>query len=344
MALQFIDGFDGIDVLGAFGADLEDTAGLKYKNAELSTSPTPDLETGRLGTGLALRWDSDTSKYLDVAITGSPTTLVIGFAYKTPTQQNSNKLWTLRNSSNGEIASLYISSSNRLEVRLGSTGIAFSSELLVSGSWYYIEWKHVCHASSGSTEIRVNGETVASATGVDTQSSAPPIDYVRFSGQDANSVLDDIYILDITGGVNDDFLGPCLVESLLPNADTGDVDFTPSEGTDHYALVAEVPCDLDTTYLDSSTTGHKDIWAYENISEIDGAVHGVMVWTCAAAPSGSYTLRTVADDGTTEDADSGFMVSTTTFVGLLRLMDQTPSAGSWSTALVNGSSFGVEVG
>ena len=344
MALQFTDGFDGIDVFGASGSGLEETAGLKYKNAELSTAPTPDLETGRLGSGLALKWDSDTSKYLDVGITGSPTTLIIGFAYKTPNHQNANKLWTLRNSSDGEIASLYISTYNRLEVWLASTMIAASSKLLVSGTWYYIEWKHVCHASSGSIEIRVNGEVVVNVSGVDTQASAPPIDYVRFTAQDALSALDDIYILDITGGVNDDFLGPCLVESLLPNADTADADFTPSTGTDHYALVNEVPCDLDTTYLDSSLSGDKDIWAYENISEIDGAVHGVMVWTCTAAPSGSYTLKTVADDGTTEDTDSGFTVNTTTFVGLLRLMDATPSAGSWSTALVNGSSFGVEVG
>jgi hypothetical protein len=210
-------------------------------------------------------------------------------------------------------------------------------------TWYYIEWKIKPDNSTGSTEVRVNGELWCSFTG-DTLQSAGPIDHVVLSAQDYYSYMDDFYVLDTSGTVNNNFLGPCMVEGLLPNANTTDKDFVTSTGTDHYALVDDVPCDENTSYVDGDTTGDKDIWQYENLSQIDSDVHGVQVWTCAAATSGSYTAKTVADDGTTENADTGLTVSATTYDGLFRLLDQTPSAGSWSVTIINGSSFGVEVG
>ncbi len=344
MALQFLDGFDGIDVFGASGTTFEDSVNLKYGDAGLIQSTNPDLGTGRLGTGLALYWYVSASGWLLTDITGSPTELVIGFAYRVPEDNLGHAVISLRNSSSQEIVSLRIDYFNRLYVWNSVTRLAEYDEPLHSETWYYIEWKIVCHASNGSTEIRVNGETVSSDTGVDTQSSAPPITELVFWGQDNGSAYDDIYVCDTSGSVNNTFLGPSLVECLLPNADTGVVDFTPSTGTDHYALVDEVPGDGDTTYVEDNVTSVQDIWDYGNISVIDGTIHGVQVWTQAAAPSGSHTLKTVADDGTTQDTDSGLTVDTAAYVGLLRAMDQTPSAGSWSAGIINGSSFGVEVG
>ncbi len=344
MALQFIDGFDGIDVFGASGSTFEDNLKLKYEDVDVIQVTNPGLGTGRLGTGLALYWYVDSSGWLIASVTGSPTELIIGFAYRVPEDSRANKLVSVRNASSQEIVSLQIDYYNRLFVWNAAIRLAEYDEPLHSETWYYIEWKIVCHATNGSTEIRVNGETVSSATGVDTQSFAPPIAELVFWGQDNGSAYDDIYVCDTSGSVNNTFLGPSMIECLLPNADTVDKDFIPSIGADHYALVDEVPSDGGTTFVDGQVTGDQDIWDYENISEIDGTVHGVQVWTQAAATSGSYTLKTVADDGTTQDTDTGLTVAMTTYAGLLRAMDQTPSAGSWSASIINGSSFGVEVG
>jgi hypothetical protein len=279
----------------------------------------------------------------------NPSNLVIGFAYKTPryqgTDESRNYLIYLLNGdpSNNTIVALRIDVNNRIYVYRDATWIC-STAPLKPETWYYIEWKIVPHWTNGSTEIRINGVTAASSSGVRNRDWEPPVELVRFYAQSAGACFDDIYILDDTGSVNNDFLGPCMVESLLPESDTADADFTLSAGTDHYAMVDEIPCDLNTTYAESGIASEKDIWDYADLSEIDGSILGVQVWTHAVAPSGSFTMLTVADDGTTQDTDAGVTIDTTSYTGNLRIMDQTPSAGSWSTTIVNGSSFGVEVG
>ena len=344
MALQFIDGFDSVDVSGSSGTAFENHLKLKYNNVDVNYSTTSSvLVTGRFG-GTALHWLKDYSGlWLDVAISGSPSELVIGFAYRTPTYQGGNDIVTLRNASAQEISELSIDYHGYLYVNRSTTSIARASKPLKPETWYYIEWKIKPDNSAGATEVRVNGVSVCSATGVDTEYYAAPVTHVRFQAQDPNSYLDDIYICDTTGSVNNNFLGPCMVESLLPSADTTDADFDTSTGTDHYALVDEVPCDYETSYVESDTTGNKDIWDYENLSDIDGSVFGVYVWTYACATTGSFDLKTVADDGTTEDTDGGTTVDSTSYVGSLRMLDQTPSSNSWTVTRVNGSSFGVEV-
>jgi len=343
MALQFMDGFDNVDVLAATGTGFQDALKTKYENADVTSYTDAVLVAGRLG-GVCLDWGNDQSKWLVITITGSPSEVVIGFALRTPNDQNGNKLVSIRNSSAWDICNLSIDYYNRLYVETGSTRVCSMDQPLNPETWYYVEWKIKPDDVSGATQVRVNGDTVCQATGVDTQLNAPPITQVVFWGQEPGSALDDIYVCDTTGTVNNSFLGPCMVESLRPSADTTDVDFVPSTGTDHYALVDEVPCDYGSSHVDGQTTGDQDRWAYEDLSDIDGTVHGLQVWSIAAATTGSFTLRTVADDGTTHNTDTAKTVSTTTYVGVLRCLDQTPNAGSWSVSVVNGSSFGVEVG
>jgi hypothetical protein len=342
MALQFICGFDNVDVLTASGSGFETAIKEKWLNADLIGGTNASLVAGRI-SGVAMDWGNQYSKWVRIEVTGSPGTVVIGFAYYCPEEQEGADLCSIRNSSSNEILMLKMDYYNRMSIVRNTTVIAEMTEPLVPETWHYIEWKITPHDTTGSTYLRVNGLEVCSLASGDTQRYAGPVDHVVMWPQSDDVVIDDIYVLDTTGSDNNDFLGPIMIESLLPTSDTATVDWATSTGTDHYALVDEVPCTQGTDYVESATTDDQDIFNYGNLSDLD-SVLGVQVWTVAAVDSGSYTLETIADDGTTQNTDSGQTVNSTTYGGFRRMLDQTPSAGAWSTALVDGSSFGVEVG
>lgn len=342
MALQFLDGYDNVDVFGASGSGFDIAIKEKYFNADMIGGVNASLVNGRI-SGLAMDWGNQYGKWKIIEVIGSPDTVVIGFAYYCPEEQEGGDLCSIRNSGASEILMLKIDYYNRMSIRLNTIVIAEMDEPMAPETWYYIEWKITPHDSTGSTYLRVNGIEVCSVVSGDTQRYSGPIAQVVMWPQSDDVVIDDIYVLDTTGSDNNDFLGPCMIESLLPTSDTATVDWTPSTGVDHYAVVDEVPCTQGTDYVESVTSTDQDIWDYGNLAELD-SVLGVQVWTIAAVDAGSYTLKTLADDGTTQDGDTGFTVDSTTYKGFRRMLDQTPSAGSWSTALVDGSSFGVEVG
>src|SRR6202035_3286992 len=56
-----------------------------------------------------------------------------------------------------------------------------------------------------------------------------------------------------------------LVEPFFPASDGSSLDWTPSTGTDHYAMVNEVIADMDTTYNSSSTLDAVDSYVWQQL-------------------------------------------------------------------------------
>jgi hypothetical protein len=93
---------------------------------------------------------------------------------------------------------------------------------LALGTAYYIEVKVVHHASAGSIEVRVDGVTVYTKTGINTARSGHAY---------ANKVwclgalslgtgimdMDDLYVVDDTGGADNDFLGDVYQRAPVAN-------------------------------------------------------------------------------------------------------------------------------
>jgi hypothetical protein len=78
--------------------------------------------------------------------------------------------------------------------------------------------------------------------------------------------IDDLYVCDGSGSVNNDFLGECRVLTLLPSDGNGsNNDFDTSAGgspADHGAMVNDTTPNDDTDYVSSSTVDHVDSWNY----------------------------------------------------------------------------------
>lgn len=246
-------------------------------------------------------------------------------------------------------SSVHILSTGLVAFYRGGTQVAASTERLRLNRWYYLELKvKIGNAGVGSYEIRVDGVNVLSNGSVDTQQTATSqatkaaLEFDNITTAGNQQVMDDVYVCDDTGSANNDFLGDQAVEGLFPSAEGDVIDFTPSTGTDNSALVEEVPSDDNTTYVESATVGHQDLYQYTDLTLID-SIRGVQVNT-VAFQNASETLITLVKTGTTTDGDAGQAVDTA-YEELHRILEQDPdTAAAWTDTGVNGAQFGVEVG
>ena len=189
--------------------------------------------------------------------------------------------------------------------------------------WKFIECKVVC-GTSGSYVVRVAGVTVLSGTGNTKAGTHAYHDHfdigAAFGGL---TTFDDLYALDGTGPVNNDFLGDLKVVAIFPNAAGDSTQWTPSSGN-NYAAVNENPPDADSSYVENATTGHKDLYNYGDLSGLS-TIYGVQISTEARLTDvGSLTLKTSAKTSGTESDDAGQTVATQTWLDYRRIHGEGP--------------------
>lgn len=239
------------------------------------------------------------------------------------------------------------SSTFKFQIKRGSTVLATSAAYEVN-RWHYFELQVVIHPSTGSYELRHNEVLDTSDSSVNTADSgtagADTIDYqLRYTGL----YMDDMYILDDAGSVNNDFLGDCVVEGRLPTGDGVTSDWTPSSGVNHFALLddpATTPSDTD--YVSSASVSDIDLLTFDNLSFITGQVYGVFVAATARLDAtGSRTMRAKArSGGTTYDGSQTWTINSTSWQTFVEIFEVDPATSSlWAIADVDAAEFGFEV-
>ncbi|WP_160809574.1 hypothetical protein [Nitrosomonas sp. HPC101] len=182
----------------------------------------------------------------------------------------------------------------------------------------YIEYKTVIHDTTGSFELRLNGVTILSASNIDTKATAnASVSSISFGFSNglyhSKSVwsYDDIYILDTTGATNNDFLGDVRIDAIYPSADGNYAEWTPSTGSDHYALVDDATPNT-TDYVSDSTVGNKDSFVMGNPPAMAGQlIYGVKVKAMANKDdAGARDLKVGVRSGTTDDLSAAQALST----------------------------------
>lgn len=350
MTLLHMDGFDNYDDTGKKGYTTPDS---KASTSDISSS------FARSGSqSLAIGYDS---RYTYKKAVSATDELVVGFALYIPSDFiissfGYTTFFTMYNdiTVNPQIG-LRLTNSYHLEVRRGGnrtsipgTLLGTSTNSLSVDTWYYIEFKCLI-GNSGSFELRVDGFTEASASGVDTSESAvTTFNSVGWGGAGSavSSIIyiDDIYVLDTNGSVNNDFLGVVTVETLSPNGNGNYSQFTGSDGNsvDNYLLVDESPPNI-SDFVESSNTGDKDTYTFENLSA-GVTIHAVQIDTYAQAEAGgSRDLKNITRISGT-DYNLGtktFEVSDTYNLDIQEISPATSLA--WTESEVNGLEFGVEV-
>lgn len=245
-----------------------------------------------------------------------------------------------------------ITALGKLSITRNGTVLATGATTLRALRWYYIEFKATIHNSTGAAEIKLDGASEVSVSGTDTQATgnatADQVVVGHFGGSGFNGALyiDDFYICDGTGSApTNDYLGDIRVQALFPSGNGNTSNLVGSDGnsTDNYLLVDETPPNDDTDYVESSTVGDKDTYAFGNLTPTTGTVYGVQVVPRARkTDAGTRKIASIARLSATE-VDSADKTLSTTYVYLPDVREAKPGGGTWSISDVNSAEFGAKV-
>ena len=218
-------------------------------------------------------------------------------------------------------------------------------------TWYYVELQAtIADGSGGSWEFHVDGVTTLSASSRDTYLSGGG--NVVFGGLATSEVdgmyVDDFYLVDSTGSVNNDFLGICRVETLLPdgNGNSSVLVGSDADSTNNYLLVdnnAAVP-PATTEYVESDTEGDKDTYTMDDLSGT-ADVYGLQTTLYAKKDdSGAKFARPVVRSGGTDYPGTSRALVDSTYVPFDEIWETDPGTSSlWAYTAVNGAEVGPEI-
>jgi len=345
MALELIEGFELMGTVNTTSIQTE--IARKYPNS--TTASTHTLEAGRTGGhSLKIAGIGGTIRY-DFANT---TDIVFGCAVKiTGGFSSESILMDVRDANNLHIA-VRTNSDGTLDLyRLNNgTLVGTTTAALTLDQWAYIELHTKIDNSAGFAHLYVNENLEVTVTGVDTRQGLGSdvcnnLRCYRATPSTAGygSYWDDTYLQ--TGSSLTPY-GTTKVTGLLPDADGSESDWTPSTGSDNYAVVDENPySDADYVSLASPSTGDRDLYSLEDASGLD-TILGVQLNAMTSVSTGSANLKlSVLSDGTA-DASADQPITSANGIRTLHatFVNDPDTAAPWTQAGINLAEFGFEVG
>lgn len=346
-----------------------------------SAAPTISAGNGRRSTA-SLRWAPASagfegqSLYLfcgdPIADAPSGGVCIVGFAFK-----HGGLGFTALNASTsgdpneapasgtlGTPALLYIQESGTTHVffRLNTTGtisayrgdgtlLGTTTLALQQGVYAYLEFKVTVHNSTGTVAIRKDGMSMGlTLTGQDTQNGGSAawntiaIGHTStFQGSPLTWDYDDLYICDGSGSVCNDFLGDVRADDVFPTGNGATRNFTPSTGTNDYAVVDEASANGDTDYLTGAVAGDRVSLAFPD-SPAPGADIVCLQLACQGkkTDSGTATHKGLTRIGGTEYVGKEVAMPAG-YGGLIQSWPVKPSDSAvWAESEFNAAEFGAE--
>jgi hypothetical protein len=280
MALLWCDGFDHYGVI----ANL--TEGVYAE-----VSPTSGLATTNVRTGTrALSFGA--ASIVRRVLGGAKTTVGMGAAYylnALPSGNNNQRIFEFRDTANAAQVAIGVQSTGTISVKRGGVGGTeigvTASPVITAETYQHVEALVFFSNTVGTVEVRVNGVTVISLTGVDTVATANvECSQVVFSGGIGGGaqggVVDDVFCYDDTGSFNNTFLGDRRVLTLFPDADTIQADWTPVGSGTGFGAINQATPDGDTTYISAGVPGSPtptSEFGMENLPAGVSAISGVVL-------------------------------------------------------------------
>lgn len=335
MTLLWFDGFEGQDHT------------LTWTSV---TSTWTNTATGtRLGYGRLIQ-SAGNSRSIQQTITASTDTYV-GFAMKV-TAIGDSFVDFYGDSNVTRHIRIAVAASGAIEIRNGATTTVLATSaatgLVVAGTWVYLEVHVKVSDTVGEVNVRVNGaSTDAVSFSGDTKNAGTntTIDSVRFLTPNAGSpifALDDVYICNGLGSLNNGFLGDCRVQLSQPTGAGSSTGLTPSTGS-NYQTVDEIPFSA-TDYSGSAVVGARDTYAMTDLVAGSQAPKGVRVvvgWHKSDA--GAANMKRAAKIGSTVYYGTSTALPTSMAVAQELLETNPDTAGAWTASAFNGAEFGAEV-
>lgn len=341
MSLLFMDSFDHYGTasnpatLGKWG----------------SGTSSPDASSTVVRTGTHALRINGVSNITTKPMTFFNSSFIVGFAFNSVLGTIiNNDILRIQEGSTIQLA-VAIDTTGKLSVKRGATVLATGTKVLSANNWYYIEFKGLIHGSNGNYELRIDTVPELSASSINTINSGTTLDRVYLSGAlggGSYSYIDDVYIADTYGSApRNNFLGPVKIECLMPQTDAVAVGsnqgLTPSTGTDHGALVDEIPPNT-TDYNGSATIGTLDTYNYPNMV-LSGSVLGIQTnMYCQKSDAGLRTICPVIRMPSGLEYPRTAISPNTTFSYSTEICEvNLDTFGEWTPAVINGIQVGMKV-
>lgn len=210
------------------------------------------------------------------------------------------------------------------------------------------------HNFLGTCVVRADNVEILNIGPTDTQGSgvSSNIRSVDFGGNTGAGVrVDDLYIADDSGTVNNDFLGDCRVDTLAPVSDDIAEFDTATPSANHFENVDEEPVDEDTSYNETPTNGDRDVFGRSAlpIHPFPSVVLGVQPWAYIKKQndSGDVMVRQLVQPVSTIFNQTPQGPSAEDWMVLhddQEILELNPeTAAQWLESEVNASNFGMEV-
>lgn len=283
--------------------------------------------------------------------------VIVGFAYKlnagvSSVSYQDDGIVALMPHAGAPHISLLLNTDLTISVVRGAaetgTVLSTSTNTIVDGTWHYIEFKAFIDNTTGAYELKVDGTSWTSGTSADTQDDATnTISLVKFSrvytGTGGEELIDDVYVRgDETTNTAGGFWGDVSIQTVFPNANGANRDFTLSTGTDDFAVLDETG---DTPFTDYAYSGT----ATDQITCGFGAMTGSGTILAAAAcavtrpnSGGNRNVKPICVSGVTTDV--GTSVRPPAGATNVTVYETDPNtASAWTETNLNAAEFGIEI-
>ena len=340
MALLFMDGFDHYNPI-SYGYTKWDS------NAPNGVDASYSHPAGRVNPNGGWIYVSNQSEfYWTKTLDGNYSTLIIGMGLVFGMQDGGSDVYFLavydgstvqvglrRNRTTG-----YIEAYRGDGTLLGTYQVAFSRDV-----WYHVELKATIHPSAGVLQFRVNEFLAIDLSGINTRNSSHSYankfgigtNYHRMHG------IDDLYVCDDSGSENNDFLGDCRIDTVLPSGAGNYSQWTPSAGS-NYQCVDDALFDGGTDYVSAATVGSKDSYACGNLPAGVSDIKALQVNVLAKRSDTAVITKVkplVRIDGTDhEQAETTLGIS---YTDVRAVLETNPDTGlQWEKTDVDNAEFG----
>ncbi len=338
MSLVFMDGFD--DGLITF-------KWTSIINCGVTTG-------GRTGNKLAIAGGDVRTATKVLSVADQSDTLFLGFAMAVNANGTFEILRILGDNNTTIHLSFEVTNTNAVQVRRGAGGTLLGTSAAgvftpgVSNFVFY-EIKIVLSDTVGVVLVKANGATILNLTGQDTKNGGTALvfDTIEFFQNFTPSGIgiDDFYVLNKNGAINNNFIGDCSVLTKFPdgNGNYSQGVNSASTSVNNWSYVDEQPPDT-ADYVDFATTGNKDTYTFQDLPS--GTVYGVQQAAYAAKTlAGSRSIRNIQRIAGVDYAsavDHGLSV-TPSFIGEFDMMEVSPATSVlWTVSEFNGAEFGTE--
>jgi hypothetical protein len=353
MALLFIDGFDHYDpqALDPFG----DPWLARGKAAYLS--PQATRIQGRRPSSYALRLPAGAGGGYVKNLEAGRTSLIVGAALRVASFDNTGEepvLLGVRDTT-AQVAHLVrIGEDGRLKLyRRTGSGMSGWDQLISTSvttaavrGWHYVELQVVQGTSNGTLNVRLNGVLAITLSAQNTTQGGGPL-LTAFAGSVPGQPcpvtvdVDDLYLADTSGTINNTFLGDVRVDALQAQANGAQNQWTVEGAASAWEAVSDGD---EATAIRAATAGLRQTFDVEALPVMTTpAIHGVQVTLLARkTDAGTGRVRALVTSGAQMAVSSDINLQEQ-LAWHTALFERNPNGNvPWTEGAFNAAEFGLE--